>query len=133
MSQPRTEPAYQRGGLRLSAGGAPALLRLPVACDRARDVDPRGPASADDSGVGALTRRELEIAGLVTDRKTNREIASVLFLSEKTIESHLRNIFVKLGSSTRVDARTEPAESPGSWLARMRSATRDAPRRPRPR
>jgi DNA-binding NarL/FixJ family response regulator len=38
----------------------------------------------------------------VTDRKTNREIAAALFLSEKTIESHLRNIFVKLGASSRV-------------------------------
>jgi DNA-binding NarL/FixJ family response regulator len=45
----------------------------------------------------------LEIADLVTARKTNREIAAALFLSDKTIESHLRNIFVKLGVSSRVD------------------------------
>ena len=58
-------------------------------------------------GVGSLTKRELEIAGLVTDRKTNREIAAALFLSDKTVESHLRNIFVKLGVSSRVEvART---------------------------
>jgi DNA-binding NarL/FixJ family response regulator len=43
----------------------------------------------------------------VTDRKTNREIAAELFLSGKTIESHLRNVFVKLGASSRVEvART---------------------------
>jgi DNA-binding NarL/FixJ family response regulator len=43
----------------------------------------------------------------VTDRRTNREIAAELFLSEKTIESHLRNVFVKLGASSRVEvART---------------------------
>ncbi len=67
----------------------------------------RGPATAEDSGVAALTKRELEIATLVTDRKTNREIASELFLSGKTIESHMRNIFVKLGASSRVEvART---------------------------
>jgi DNA-binding NarL/FixJ family response regulator/tetratricopeptide (TPR) repeat protein len=65
-------------------------------------AEPRGPAAAGDSGVAALTRRELEIAELVTDRKTNREIAATLFLSEKTIESHLRNIFAKLGASSRV-------------------------------
>jgi DNA-binding NarL/FixJ family response regulator/tetratricopeptide (TPR) repeat protein len=70
-------------------------------------AEPRGPATADDSGVAALTKREREIAGLVTDRKTNREIASSLYLSEKTIESHMRNIFVKLGASSRVEvART---------------------------
>ena len=62
----------------------------------------RGPAVAGDSGVAALTKRELEIAELVTDRHTNREIAATLFLSDKTIESHLRNIFVKLGVSSRV-------------------------------
>ena len=70
-------------------------------------AEPRGPATAEDSGMAALTKRELEIAALVTDRKTNREIASELFLSAKTIESHMRNIFVKLGASSRVEvART---------------------------
>jgi DNA-binding NarL/FixJ family response regulator len=69
---------------------------------RAR-AEPRGPAAEGDTGVTALTRRELEIAGLVTDRKTNREIAATLFLSEKTIESHMRNIFLKLAASSRVE------------------------------
>jgi DNA-binding CsgD family transcriptional regulator len=69
--------------------------------------EPRGPATGEDSGVASLTKRELEIATLVTDRKTNREIAAELFLSGKTIESHMRNIFVKLGASSRVEvART---------------------------
>jgi DNA-binding NarL/FixJ family response regulator len=66
-------------------------------------AEKRGPAAAGDSGVAALTKRELEIAELVTDRKTNREIAAALFLSDKTVESHLRNIFVKLGVSSRVE------------------------------
>ena len=34
---------------------------------------------------------------------TNREIAAALFLSDKTVESHVRNIFFKLGVSSRVD------------------------------
>jgi ATP/maltotriose-dependent transcriptional regulator MalT len=69
--------------------------------------EPRGPASVGDSGVAALTKRELEIAGLVTDRMTNREIAAALFLSDKTVESHLRNLFMKLGVSSRTEvART---------------------------
>jgi DNA-binding NarL/FixJ family response regulator len=63
----------------------------------------RGPASADDSGVGSLTKRELEIAELITDRLTNPQIAERLFLSKKTIETHIRNLFVKLGASSRVE------------------------------
>jgi DNA-binding CsgD family transcriptional regulator len=43
-----------------------------------------------DTGVGALSGRELEIAELVTECKTNREIAAELFLSEQVIETHLR-------------------------------------------
>ncbi len=56
-------------------------------------------ALAAGGGVASLTRRELEIAELVRARRTNREIAAELFLSEKTVESHLRHIFGKLGVS----------------------------------
>ncbi len=74
-------------------------------------AEPRGPAAAGDSGVAALTRRELEIAGLITDRLTNREVAAALFLSEKTVESHVRNLFHKLGVSSRTEvARTMERE-----------------------
>ena len=66
-------------------------------------AEPRGPSTSGESGVASLTKRELEIATLVTDRKTNREIAVSLFLSEKTIESHMRSIFNKLGVSSRVE------------------------------
>jgi ATP/maltotriose-dependent transcriptional regulator MalT len=65
--------------------------------------EPRGPSTGADAGVASLTPREREIARLVTARKTNREIAAELFLSEKTIESHLRNTFVKLSVSSRVE------------------------------
>ena len=47
-------------------------------------------------------RREREIAELVHREHSNREIAEELFLSEKTVQTHLRNIFVKLGVSSRV-------------------------------
>ena len=43
------------------------------------------------------------MARLVVDRKTNPQIAAELFLSQKTVETHLRNIFRKIDVSTRVE------------------------------
>ncbi len=60
----------------------------------------RGKAGA--TGLEALTSRELQVARLVVDRKTNPEIAAELFLSQKTVETHLRNIFRKIDVSSRV-------------------------------
>jgi DNA-binding CsgD family transcriptional regulator len=48
-----------------------------------------------------LTPQELQIARLVGDGMTNREVASSLFLSPKTIESHLQNAYRKLGVHSR--------------------------------
>ena len=49
-------------------------------------AESRGPRAAGESGLPALSRREAEIAEMVCDRHTNREIAAALFLSEKTVE-----------------------------------------------
>ena len=49
-----------------------------------------------------LTARELQIAELVADGKRNREIAQDLFLSERTVEVHLANVFGKLKLKSRV-------------------------------
>jgi DNA-binding NarL/FixJ family response regulator len=66
-------------------------------------AETRGPVATGDSGLASLSTREREVAELVRDRKTNKAIAAELVLSEKTIESHLRNIFFKLGVSSRVE------------------------------
>jgi ATP/maltotriose-dependent transcriptional regulator MalT len=78
-----------------------------------------GRAPRDARGMTSLTARELQIARLVVDRRTNREIAGELFLSHKTVETHLRNAFHKMNVSTRVELaraieradRSEPADS----------------------
>ena len=61
------------------------------------------PGKLGGSGVETLTQREAQVARLVVDRRTNPEIAEELFLSIKTIESHLRSIFRKLDVSSRYD------------------------------
>lgn len=65
------------------------------------------PTATAGEGVESLTKRELEIARCIVDRQTNRQIAEELFLSPKTVETHIRNIFAKLGADSRVEvART---------------------------
>jgi DNA-binding NarL/FixJ family response regulator len=61
------------------------------------------PGKIEDRSIDALTERELQVARLVVGRKTNPQIAAELFLSQKTVESHLRNIFRKIDVSSRVD------------------------------
>ena len=51
-----------------------------------------------------LTSREAEVLSLVAAGKTNREIGTELFVSEKTASVHVSNILRKLGVSSRVDA-----------------------------
>jgi DNA-binding CsgD family transcriptional regulator/tetratricopeptide (TPR) repeat protein len=57
---------------------------------------------ADGSGIEALSQRELQVARLVAEGKSNPEIGAELFLSRKTVETHLRNIFRKLDVSSRL-------------------------------
>jgi DNA-binding NarL/FixJ family response regulator len=51
-----------------------------------------------------LTRREVDVLRLLADGLTNRSIAGRLFISEKTVGTHVAHIFEKLDVHTRVDA-----------------------------
>jgi DNA-binding NarL/FixJ family response regulator len=53
-----------------------------------------------------LTARESEIAGLVAQAMSNRGIAGRLYLSERTVETHVRSILAKLGFTTRTEIAT---------------------------
>jgi len=61
----------------------------------------RARAQGTGTGVAALSSREREVAALVASGKTNRNIAAALYLSEKTIESHLARIYDKLDVHSR--------------------------------
>jgi DNA-binding NarL/FixJ family response regulator len=73
----------------------------------------RRSAPGAGEGLDSLTERELEVARLVVDRCTNAQIAAGLFLSKKTVETHLRNIFAKLGVSSRVELARAVEERDG--------------------
>ena len=57
--------------------------------------------SGDVSTASPLGRRQVDVAQLVADGLSNKQIGVRLFISERTVESHVRNILNKLGFSTR--------------------------------
>ncbi|HET8524676.1 MAG TPA: helix-turn-helix transcriptional regulator, partial [Thermomicrobiales bacterium] len=59
------------------------------------------PATTTNSASGALTAREHEVATMIVEGLTNREIGDSLFVSTRTIETHVANILRKLGFTSR--------------------------------
>jgi DNA-binding NarL/FixJ family response regulator len=62
-----------------------------------------------DTAVPSLTRREIEILGLLAEGLGNRAIATRLAISEHTVKSHITSIFTKLDVSTRAEAVADAA------------------------
>jgi DNA-binding CsgD family transcriptional regulator len=62
------------------------------------------PTGADRPPVARLSAREREVLGALADGLTNRELADRLFISERTTNRHLSNIFTKLGVRNRTAA-----------------------------
>ena len=52
----------------------------------------------------SITRREMEILGLIAQGMSNREIAEKLFVSENTVKTHSSRVFDKLGAKRRTQA-----------------------------
>jgi class 3 adenylate cyclase len=86
-------------GLELADGcGAIALVEMAEAELRAAGARPRRRAL---SGVGSLTPSELRVAEMATEGMTNKEIAQALFVTLRTVETHLSHAYGKLEISSR--------------------------------
>ena len=67
-----------------------------------RSANPAIGVDPDAARFASLTRREREVAGLVSEGLRNREVAERLFISEVTVRHHLTRVFEKLGVANRV-------------------------------
>jgi DNA-binding CsgD family transcriptional regulator len=77
----------------LRLGASPDVSRVDALSQRSTPV-----------GAGTLTAREIGVLRLLATGKTNRAIAEVLGISEKTVARHVSNIFTKLDLSSRAEA-----------------------------
>jgi non-specific serine/threonine protein kinase len=77
------------------------IVRLAVA-----DADELTAAPGRPFPPGLLTDREREIAALVAEGMSNRDIARQLAVAKRTVDAHLQHIFVKLGISSRIRLAT---------------------------
>jgi len=64
-------------------------------------------------GIGALTRREHEVLAQIADGRSNREIAHLLHVSEKTVKTHVSSVLAKLGVADRTQAAVLAVRSTG--------------------
>src|SRR3984885_6184179 len=89
-------------------------LNTPLWADRARaELEATGITARkrDASTLDTLTPQELRIARLVGGGASNRDVAAQLFLSPKTVEYHLRKVFLKLGVSSRFELAHQPLQT----------------------
>jgi DNA-binding CsgD family transcriptional regulator len=91
------KPTVERIAKSLSALGEQAERRL-------------GSRALAKASNGSLTRREIEVVRLVAIGHTSREIARELFLSPRTVESHVASILLKLDCRSRADAARRASE-----------------------
>jgi DNA-binding NarL/FixJ family response regulator len=115
--------AHRRTEARIQLRNALATfegLNTPLWADRARaELAATGITARkrDASTLDTLTPQELRIAKLVGSGASNRDVANQLFLSQKTVEYHLRKVFTKLGVSSRVELARQ------SWQLAAASST----------
>jgi ATP/maltotriose-dependent transcriptional regulator MalT len=100
--------AFER--FRAAAWAERARTELRASGETARKRDP--------STIDQLTPQELQIARFVADGLSNKEVAAQLFLSPRTIDYHLRNVFAKLGIKSRTQLARFPLDGGDQAQAR---------------
>jgi DNA-binding CsgD family transcriptional regulator len=58
-------------------------------------------SASDDAGAALLGKRQADVARLIADGLSNKQIGARLFISERTVDTHVRSILNKLGVNTR--------------------------------
>jgi DNA-binding NarL/FixJ family response regulator len=99
-----------RAARRLGARPLAARLADDLAALGERIERRLGRIAAAQLASGGLTRREVEVVRLVAVGQTNREIARALYLSPRTVDTHVQNIRTKLGCRSRADAARRATE-----------------------
>lgn len=108
------EPAYVRALLDAGADGyilktaelSELLKALREVAGGRRAFDPEALEAARIVDDTPLSEREIEVLQIASGGQTNKEIGSALFISDRTVQGHLRNIYEKLGVTTRTEAVT---------------------------
>jgi DNA-binding CsgD family transcriptional regulator len=78
-----------------------ATTELDGTREEMRELGLRPPPKTVTTGAAGLTGREIEIARMVANRKSNKEIGGALQISARTVSTHLSNIFLKLSLGSR--------------------------------
>jgi len=106
--------ADARGPLRRALDLAQRTGAAPLAERAKRELLATGarPRRTALSGPDALTSAERRVAGLAADGLSNRQIAQYLFITQPTVETHLRHAFQKLGIASRADLPAQLAGEP---------------------
>ena len=81
----------------------PSIARK-VVVRMADDQGSRMPIGVGDSPIQSLTFREQEVLQLLSRGLNNQAIAEALYVSDRTVQAHLTNIFAKMGVSSRLEA-----------------------------
>jgi len=96
-------------GLEYEAG---RRLTREAAVRLALGESPGADGAPEQAGRGGLGRREADVARLVADGLSNKQIGARLFISKRTVDTHVRNILNKLGFNSRAQIAGWVASTP---------------------